>query len=71
VSNGFDRVKTVIDCDPELFDEAVAHAIKAARQGAQVIHTRFDTQRDEQGVIVYIAHILIRDRKEKKEEVGA
>jgi hypothetical protein len=77
MSYGFDRVRTVIDNDSELFDESIGLEIKHARdEGATVVHVRFDTQVyqhvDEWSTpahrIVYIAHIMIRDPKTRKEE---
>ena len=68
MSNGFDRLKTVVDCEPAMFDDAVAVAIRDIHdEGAQIVHVRFDTQ-SEKDTIVYIAHIMIRTPKPKKEE---
>lgn len=59
--DGYHMTRTVIDCDPELFDEAVGLAIKDARgAGSRVVHVRFDTQ-TENDRLVYVAHVLIRD----------
>ena len=79
MSNVFDRVRTVTEYNPEAFDEVVELALTVVKEGgATVVHVRFDTQIvrdvDEWGVdrdcIVYIAHILIRDRKPKPTTEG-
>ena len=66
-STYFDRTRTIISAYVDIFDDAVAEAMREERErGNRITFVRFDAE-EIGGYLTHIAHILIADAKPKKE----